>query len=160
MCLIAISLHCGSDKGNNPPYLPADERILGTWSFSLPNNPDTTFYIVLDYDSNFTYRINVNINHSDTMHWERGVWTVDTNTSSQPDTVWMNRQNCRQIDPGTKIIVPIDCGNKKAGIKVNISQSASNKTQWIIPLGDFRQYLPPGIIPSGLTLPPGAFIKE
>jgi hypothetical protein len=138
-----------------------DAKIIGTWSFSLPYNADTTFYIVMHFDSSLTYGINVNINHTDTMHREQGTWQVVTDNITTPvDTVWMNREKCRQINLATHTFDTIDCGIYTAGIKVNISQSVSNKTQWIIPLGDFRKYLPPGIIPTGLPLPPGTFYKE
>ena len=133
---VLLAVQCGSDKVNNPPQpLPAnDAKITGTWSFSLPYNADTTFYIVLEFDSSFSYGINVNINHTDTMHREQGTWQVVTDSATQIDTVWMNREKCRQINLTTHTFDSIDCGIYLAGIKVNISQSASNKTQWIIPL--------------------------
>jgi hypothetical protein len=160
-CLIAamLVLQCGDDKLNNP--IPANNaRVIGTWAFSLPYNPDTTFYIVMRFDSSFSYGINVNINHTDTMHRETGTWRVVTDSAAQEDTVWMNREHCRQINLATHTLDTIDCGIDTAGIKVNISQSASNQTQWIIPLGDFVKYMPPGIIPQGFPLPPGTFFKE
>jgi len=137
-----------------------DAKITGTWSFSLPYSADTTFYIVLDFDSSFTYGINVNINHTDTMHREQGTWRVVTDSVARVDTVWMNRQKCRQINLATHTFDSIDCGIYLAGIKVNISQPASSTPQWVIPLGDFVKYLPPGILPPGLTLPPGTFYKN
>jgi hypothetical protein len=135
-----------------------DAKITGTWSFSLPYSADTTFYIVLDFDSSFTYGINVNINHTDTMHREQGTWRVITDSTTQIDTVWMNRQKCRQINLATHTFDSIDCGIYRAGIKVSIA--ASSPPQWVIPLGDFTKYLPPGILPPGLTLPPGTFFKN
>jgi hypothetical protein len=156
-----LVLQCGSDKVNNPKQIPDnDAKIIGTWSFSLPYNPDTTFYIVMHFDSSLAYGINVNINHTDTMHREQGTWLVVSDSATQVDTVWMNRQKCHQINLSTHTLDSIDCGIDTAGIKVNISQSASNKTQWIIPLQDFVKYLPPGIIPTGVSLPSGAFYKD
>ncbi|HUI90636.1 MAG TPA: hypothetical protein VLX68_00175 [Chitinivibrionales bacterium] len=154
-----LLLQCGNDKVNNP--IPKnDSQVIGTWSFSMPYNLDTTFYIVMHFDSSLMYGINVNINHTDTMHRETGTWRVVTDSATNADTVWMNRKNCHQINLTTNTLDSIDCGIDTAGIRVNISPSASNQIQWIIPLGDFVKYMPPGIIPQGFPLPPGTFIKE
>jgi hypothetical protein len=152
-----LFLQCGDDSINNPQ---PDNKVVGTWIFSLTYNADTTFYIVLDYYSTSSYRINVNINHVDSMHREVGTYQVISDTVTKQDTVWMDRIICRQINLSTHSFDSIDCGNPRAGIKVNISQNSDNKTQWVIPLGDFVKYLPPGIIPEGIPLPLGGFIKQ
>lgn len=136
-----------------------DAKITGVWRWSLPYNPDTTFYIVMYYDSNYTYSINVNINHVDTMHKEMGTWHIISDTALNVDTVWMNRMVCHQINLTTHTFDLIDCGLPVAGIKIDIT-TIQSRIRWVILLNDFVKYMPPGVIPDGLDLPPGAFYKD
>jgi hypothetical protein len=136
-----------------------DRQVTGVWRYSLPYNADTTVNIVLTCESTYVYKINVNINDTDTMERENGSWFIVSDTVSKADTIWMDRHNCRQINLQTRLLDPIDCGVDTAGIKVNITQKNS-MTVWIIPLNDFANYMPPGILPVGVTLPSGQFIKD
>lgn len=110
----------------------------------------------MKYDSSYDYRINVNINGTDTMEVETGTWSIVSDSSTKQDTVWMDRMSCRQINLGTQTLDSIDCGIPRAGIRVNLINSNS----WQIPLGDFAKYMPPGIIPSGYVLPQVVFVKS
>jgi len=161
---VFVVLQCGKDNSTNPGSsvkLPSelDKEIAGVWRFSLPYNQDTTFHIVLSFDSAYDYKINVNINDVDTVEREKGTWYIVSDTVSKADTVWMVRGHCHQINLQTQTLDSIDCGVDTAGIKLNISKPAS-KTIWIIPLNDFVKYMPPDILPAGVTLPPGQFVKD
>ncbi len=147
---------CGSNTVSNPQVPENDARIIGTWSFSLRYNPDTTFNIIMMYDSSYDYRITVNINGSDTMEIETGTWSIASNSSTKQDTVWMDRMSCKQINLMTQTLDSIDCGIPRTGIRVDLISSGS----WQIPLGDFTKYMPPGIIPGGYVLPQVVFVKS
>jgi hypothetical protein len=156
-----LLIQCGTDSPASPPKTPSqlDREVAGTWRYRLPYNADTTINIVLTCESTYVYKINVNINDVDTMEWENGYWFIVSDTVSKSDTVWMDRHNCHQINLQTHVVDPIDCGVDTAGIKVNITQ-VNSRTVWIIPLNDFANYMPPGILPPGVTLPAGLFFKD
>jgi hypothetical protein len=164
ICAISIgfflAIQCGKDNPASVAKTPSslDREITGVWRFTLAYNPDTTFHIVLSFDSGYVYKINVNINDTDTVERENGSWFILSDTTSKTDTVWMDRHNCRQINLQTHTLDTIDCGVDTAGIKIDITLAGSRKV-WIIPLNDFVSYLPPDIIPSG-TLPTVQFFKD
>jgi hypothetical protein len=157
-----LAIHCGKDNPASVPLHTAsalDKEITGTWRYTLGYNQDTTIHIVLAFDSGYVYKINVNINDVDTMERENGTWNIISDTISKVDTVWMARHNCHQINLQTHVLDSIDCGVDTAGIKIRIAPSGA-KSVWVIPLNDFVSYLPPGIVPPGVTLPAGQFIKD
>jgi hypothetical protein len=156
-----LMIHCGKDNPASPGKTPSqlNREVAGVWRFSLDWNPDTTFHIVLTYDSGYFYKINVNINDVDTMERENGTWFIKSDTVAHADTVWMQRENCHQINLTTHTLDTIKCSVDTAGIKINISRP-DTQTIWVIPLNDFIKYLPPDIVPPGFTLPPGQFIKD
>lgn len=155
-----LVFQCGKDNPASPARTPSDldREITGVWRYTLLYNADTTIHIVLSYDSTFVYKINVNINDTDTVERENGSWFIVSDTVAKTDTVWMDRHNCHQINLQTHTLDTIDCGVDTAGIKMNISQSDS-KTVWIIPLNDFVNFLPPDFVPPG-TLPTVQFFKD
>jgi hypothetical protein len=158
---IFVLIQCSQDN----PAAPArsitdlDREIAGVWRFSLAYNADTTFNIVMTYDSSFVYKINVNINSTDTMERENGTWFIVSDTVAKADTVWMVRGHCHQINLTTHTLDSIDCGVDTGGIKLRISPSGSTAV-WVIPLNDFASYLPPNLVPPGSSLPIGNFYKD
>jgi hypothetical protein len=140
----------------------ADQRtseILGVWRFTLPYNQDTTFHIVLSYDSSHGYKISFDINGIDTLGQEDGLWHAISDNAANIDTVWMAPHNCHQMNFQTQALESVDCGVNPSGIKLNISHSGTH-TVWVVPLNGFVKYFPPGTIPSGIILPPGQFVKD
>lgn len=158
LCVVAFG--CGSEKTSNPSQHSStsqlDRQVFGTWRYGLVWNKDTTFNMVMSYDSLHDYRINVNINGTDTMEKERGSWAVAVDTLAKNDTVWMDRMSCRQINTATRTLDSVDCGIGRAGIRLNIDANGA----WDIPLNDFAVFLPPGIVPAGIALPLAAFVKD
>jgi hypothetical protein len=162
ICLaFLLVFHCGKDNPASVARTPSelDKEITGVWRYALRYNPDTTIHIVMTYDSGYAYKISVDINNIDTMEKENGYWFIVSDTIAKADTVWMERHNCHQINLTTHTLDPIDCGVDTAGIKLNITQS-SPKPVWIIPLNDFVNYLPAGIVDTGTTLPIVQFFKD
>ena len=159
---LASILLCCNGKSSNPASTSQpsqlDREVIGTWRYALPWNKDTTFNIIMSFDSTLGYRIGVNINGTDTMEKETGTWSVASDSASKRDSVWMDRVSCRQINLTTNMLDSVDCGIDRAGIRLNIDDSGA----WEIPLGDFVKYLPSDIaqIASALQLPQVAFVKD
>ena len=163
--LIVVLLQCGKENPANsvPPVqapLQLDKEIAGTWRYAMAYNVDTTIHIVMTYDSGYVYKISVDINNIDTEERENGSWFIVPDTAAKADTVWMVRDNCHQINAQTDSLDSINCGVvDTAGIKLNISQSGS-KYAWTIPLNDFSEFLPAGMVPPGVTLPTAQFVRD
>jgi len=132
--------------------------ILGNWRYSIQLTPTSSYNIVMTYDSLYNYAINLNVNGTDTLHKEFGHWHIVSDTIAKTDTIWMDRVSCFDKDTTTNTIKSVDCGNPKGRIKLDIQTSP--KTTWRIPLEYFVNLFPTGLIPTGIGLPNGLFVKD
>jgi|GEM_PF-5676688 hypothetical protein len=135
---------------------PEDAQVAGVWRYGMQWKQDTTLNIVMSFDSLHGYSIDVDINGTDTVESETGTWTIAGGAVSGRDTVWMERKACKRINAATHELDSVDCGIPVAGIGLSLG----NNGTWRIPLSDFAKYLPTGILPGGLALPPVAFVKD
>ncbi len=156
MVLVSCNIDKPSGPRSAPPLSQLEKQVIGTWRYELVWTPDSTFHIVMSYDSLHDYSINVNINGADTMEKESGTWSIASDTVAKQDTVWMERMKCRQINTATNTLDSIECSIPIAGIRLNIDNAGA----WEIPLSNFVKYLSLGVDLSGVPLPTAAFIKD
>lgn len=160
--LMSLILMCGNSSTTsnmaNTNANALDKTVEGTWRYAIQLTLTGNYKIVMSYDSNYNYAINVNVNNTDTIHKEIGHWHIVSDTVSKVDTVWMDRMSCYDKDTVTNTLKLVDCGNPRGGIKIDI-QTGTPAT-WKIRLNDFVQYMPAGLIPPGFPLPNAVFTKD
>ena len=160
--LMSLILNCGnqstSTNAGNTNANALDKTVVGTWRYAIQLTATGSYKIIMSYDSNYNYAINVNVNGTDTLHKETGHWHIVSDTVAKTDTVWMDRMSCFDKDTTTNTLKSVDCGSPRGGIKIDIQTAAT--TTWKIRLGDFVQYLPAGLIPTGFPLPIAQFAKD